>query len=275
MLASLCFATVLFRTTACEAQAITLELRMPNQATLGEAVPVRLNFGNPIGSPVYLEFSGTDYGKESLVLCAQHEGAWFRTGQIHFDREHDAQRFDFIPLRHNQVFETPILAVNDPAVSTLPILRLSQPGTYEVFATYESRGPDQEGLVWPIWRGIVKSKTQVLTLTPPSSDRVMEKRNALKACASGSTECEASLIGYYQIVRDEEAAAILVEMLDASQVPVPDLAEAVANQTGDQPRKALQRFANRFSSWATFVKDLLEPTHDSDTCVGVESRRPR
>jgi hypothetical protein len=259
---------VLARETA--AQPMDLGLRIPERANLGEALPAALTFSNQGGEPLYLQFSGADYGGESLVICAQREGVWFRTGQIHFDRDVAARRFDFIALRPQQIFESPILGVNDPAADSLPILRLTEPGAYEVFARYTSRGSTEEGVLWPIWRGVAVSPVQRITLEPPSPSSLDEQRRALATCAGDVHDCEASLIGYFRVVRDDRAANILIEMLDHTDVPIPSLVEAVANQIGAKTRKALDRFVKRFPSHSQLVNNLLSPDHESirTLCLG-------
>jgi len=239
----------LAQAAACQGQ-LTLELRLPPSAALGEAIPLRLVFSNLSDEAVYLQFSGVDYGPESLVVCARKADPWHMTGPIHFDRDEVASRFDFVPLRSKHAFEAPILGINDPVAAALPILRLTQPGKYELFVRYRSAGPTSLGFLWPIWRGAVTSSLQELTLVAPSQEAVARRRAALRTCASDEDACDSSSISYFRIVPDAIAAEILVLMLDAVSFPDTVLMDAVANQPGDGPRAALLRFAARFPSHA-------------------------
>jgi hypothetical protein len=65
---------------------------------IGEALPAALSFKNISDEATYLEFGGVNYGGESLVVCAESAaGIWYRSDQIHIDRDVAAHRFDFYP----------------------------------------------------------------------------------------------------------------------------------------------------------------------------------
>ena len=250
------------------AEPISLQLRAPATARLGEAVPLSVVFSHEADEALYVDFSGSDYGTESLVICAYGaDKLWKRVGQIHLDRDVAARRFDFIPLRPGQRFESPILSINDPAAGALPILRLANPGTYELFARFESRGPSDAGVIWPIWRGAVQSEPQRLTLLPASEDVVRNYRERLSTCLSDTVDCDSNAIGYFTTVRDVQAADVLARILDAAVAPDIALAYAVANQLGTRARESLRRFGERFPSYTEFVANLLAPQTDEFICT--------
>jgi hypothetical protein len=207
-----------------------------------------------------------DYGVESLVVCATKDGRWVGTGQIHFDRDVEAGRFDFVPLRPEHTLKAPILSINDPVSASLPILRLTEPGRYDIFVRYTSNGPTSLGVLWPIWRGTVTSPIQRFTLSAPSPRTLFDRRAALRECGTDATGCDPADIGYFRVVPDAIAATLLIAMLDASEIPDPALAEAVGNQAGDGPKAALLRFAQRFPSQVELVKHLVDGERDESVC---------
>lgn len=246
---------------------LTLELRSPLTGVLGEAIPLHLLFTNRGDEATYLHFSGVDYGPESLVVCAAKDGQWHATGSIHFDRNEDASRFDFVSLRPKHAFEAPILGINDPVADALPILLLTRPGKYKLFVKYRSAGPTSLGLLWPIWRGTVTSPVQELTLVVPSHDAVASRRSALQVCAADADACDSSSVNYFRTVPDALAAKTLVLMLDAVTFPDPVLMAAVENQQGDGPRAALLRFAARFPGHAA----LLDQRADDSAAICAQA----
>lgn len=246
---------------------VVIEAHLPATSRVGEAVPLRLSFTNRGDDALYIDFSGADYGIESLTICAQGNEQLFRTGQVHLDRDVASHRFDFVPLRHGQRFESPVFAINDPMAGALPVLRLPDPGVYEIFVRYESRGSAIEGVLWPIWRGVATSFRIPLKVTAPSREVLTTNRLALSACAVDANDCEPGVIGYFAIVRDKEAAGLLIGMLNQLSVPDPLLAGAVANQGDDRSADALRQFAIRFPIYGEFVANLLLRREDASVCA--------
>lgn len=261
--------------TSERADPIAVDIRVPETGRVGETLSTSLIFTNVGAEPLYLEFGGADFGPDSLVLCAFDGNQWFRSGRAHFDRDVAAHRFDFIPLRLGQRFESPILSVNGADGGALPNLRLPHAGRYELFARFTSNGSGNEGGIWPIWRGTTISPRHTVTLSPPLDATVRTNRALLTQCVEQPTECAPEVIGFFSIVRDREAAALLITMLDSTAIPDPSLAGAVANQADDRSAQALRRFGARFPPYIELVSALLaERTEAATECsVGSNQRR--
>jgi len=243
--------------STCVASAqVAVSLRAAPTAAVGEEVPLEIVFTNMGDDALYVPFSGADYGVESLLVCAEKDGLWYRSGQTHFDRDVAAFRFDYVPLRHGQTFSSPILGINYPGASSLPVLRLPEPGKYSVSVRYTSAGSSVVGVLWPVWRGTVTSTPLELVLTERTRATVNEKRRALAECAHDASTCDDSLIGYFAIVRDDDAASLLIQLLDRTDVPDPGLLAAVVNQPGEAPRSATARFVKRFPRYQIEVDEL-------------------
>lgn len=250
--------------TALGAELLRAELTASAERRIGEPIGLSLTFTSVNEESVYLDFSGADYSPESLIVCAQRNDKWISTGNIHFDRDVSARRFDYIPLRRGQSFATQLMSINDPMASSLPILRLSEPGTYRIFARFTSKGFVNDGLIWPIWRGVITTPVQEISLTPPLPRVVAEHRRAVEKCASDAGVCEADAVGYFQIVRDAEAANVLAKMLDSSPIPDPELALAVAHQGGVRSDEAVRNFERRFPEYTKSVERV--PSDEQQTC---------
>lgn len=229
---------------------IGVDLRIPATAVIGEPVPLRIAFTG-LNDATYLHFSGADYGPESLVLCAQRrdDRRWYASGVVHFDRDISALRFDFVPLRSDQTFESPVLPINDPDAASLPILRLRDAGSYDVFVVYRSTGSTTAGVLWPVWRGVVASPRRTLTLSAALPNVIKQRGSELESCAADASMCEEGVIGFFQIVRDAAAAKVLARMLSESDVPLPSLVQAVHNQPLALVGPALEEFKRRFPQY--------------------------
>lgn len=248
---------------------VTVDIRVPETSRVGETLSTSLVFTNVGAEPLYVEFSGANFGPDSLVVCAFDGKQWFRSGRAHFDRDVAAHRFDFVPLRFGQRFESPILSVNGADSGALPNLRLPDAGRYELFARFTSNGSGNEGGIWPIWRGTITSARHTVTLTPPLDATIRTNRALLTRCVEHPTECAPEVIGYFSVVRDREAAALLITMLDNTAIPDPFLAGAVANQADDRSEQALRRFGVRFPPYNKLVSELLAERAEAATECGA------
>jgi len=254
----------------CESGAeerVSVELAMPQVASLDDHVPMSLVFTNSGDEAFFFHFSGVDYGQRALVVCAQKDSVWYATGKVHFDRDVSATRFDFIPLRPDQKFETPVLGINDLNAVMMPALRLPEPGEYEVFASYTSEGPGAVGILWPVWRGRLKSEPKKLRLTAAADEVVGARLAALRQCVSEG--CDTNEIAYFTIGRVSAAVPLLADLLDRAVAPDPVLIEALVNQSHDAADTALMRFVRRFPREAALVRELRERHEEAaKLCAG-------
>jgi len=99
-----------------------------------------------------------------------------------------------------------------------------------------------------------------------------DHRAQLRQCAGEPAECAPEIIGYFSVVRDREAAALLVALLDITAIPDPFLAGAVANQADHRSEEALRRFGVRFPSYNKLVADLLSARVEAAAACGAAQK---
>jgi hypothetical protein len=108
-------------------------------------------------------------------------------------------------------------------------------------ATFTSAGDDVVGVLFPVWRGTVRSDAVDVTLLQPSEPTLAGRRARLEACQRGGCT-DSAPIEYFRHVRDLKAAEILLTLLPIYPES-PAIFPAIVNQGRPADADALEAFA--------------------------------
>jgi hypothetical protein len=245
---------------------LSLHIELPmRQVELGEPIPVQLTFSNDGGEPVFVEYTGVDYGEAGVTICAVSGDERFTHGPGHIDRDASVMRFDYVPLRSGQRFTATALSMNDVEAAVLPSLVLSRAGTYAIRVTFTSEGPTSEGTIWPIWRGRISSDDQQLVVLPSRAERVSERRRQLAKCVADGY-CDPDIVGYFRIVKDGEAADLLLQLFELSTPVPPFVLEAIFQQGRKRDLSVLDEYATRSAAAKAEVDHIRSAAVRSAPC---------
>ncbi|HSL81874.1 MAG TPA: hypothetical protein VLF66_03810 [Thermoanaerobaculia bacterium] len=246
-----------------------------NKLETGAVVETRITLKNI--SDEYLFFERwSSFGTNGIDLVASSENCLYSVPPWHGTRDLGDRRFDYIPLGPGDVYET-----NGPAInSSMDVgLVLPGPGKYTIHAVYTSSGSLAEGLVRPIWRGMLESDAIELTLLEPAPATLALNLEALTSCLRDLDECEdfSRLSAYFSAVSSKEASDAIRGAFERSMDSphVYPMAILLANQSSPTDADLLSELAREPSisvSTRDFLVMLAERLRDSSDCRSPTAR---
>jgi len=204
---------------------------------LGQPIELSLEFANRAHTPFYLKRT-YDFGPKAIDLVASRGPCEYRIRPSHGDMLTSERRLMYTRMLERDRLIQDLPEINYPKFADLV---LPDPGTYTLYATFRSEGPETVGSQRPVWRGFVRSPEIRIVITAPAPDNVERMRAALRmSLQTGDTDL--GPLTYFQLVKDSEAAKLLVASLATSAIN-PFLLDAIAHQNRVEDAPALEKAA--------------------------------
>jgi len=233
--------------------------------TLGTPLELNLEFINVSHTPFQLSRTN-DFGPDAIDVVARRDGCEYRVHPLHWDIIDSSDRFTMLTRLFGGDRLWQELTLNNPDVIDGQ-LSLPGPGAYMVRATFRSEGRSVQGSRETIWRGFVQSPEVRIVFESPDLVALERRRAALRPALQGGGEMDIAALRYFQLVKDEVAGDLLVQLLDKA----PDhtvLLDAIAHQNRRTDAVALDRAAER-SSYRLFKEytiKLANRLRNPDSC---------
>ena len=263
--AALALWTTLHHSGRCEHLGLTMTLE-PEHQVVEAGVGLRLNvaFRND-GTQAFYLYRPPQLGGAGLEVLARRKGCEATVAQYHENYTDDAMRYFFVPLWPRRgLVETIVL--NDPEATEYREIPLVRPGLYHYSIRLQSKGGAARRFE-PLWRGEVRTNEVTVEITAPRSEAILAWRDRLRVCLAKRCESGAPEIRYFRLVRDEQAADMLVELLRRHPAQ-DDLIDAVTRQGRPQDADVLRELADRAGSPWTLpsLAERIKRLESADLC---------
>jgi hypothetical protein len=246
---------------AAEEAVLALTLRSERPVIrAGEAWPLEVRLSSREGSGFYVE-RPPSFGPGGLSVDARKGKCGFYMERALLDIFAPETRFNVFPLTRDRDVVESLSWLNAPE-AYLPMLPVDGPGRYHVRATFSSEGAAAVGVLWPVWRGTAASNEIELEIEPARPESIEKWRNHLQRCVSAAEGCaeELSAVRYFQHVRDDAAAELLVRWLQKDPVLNSPAISAIAFQRRAKDVAVLEKLYSNKHFGSGKPQSILEKT---------------
>ena len=253
MLTHLLLALVLGATTSGDELHLSIQT---DQLAIEQGVPfqLELSYSNAGKDAFYLE-RPTTFGPSGLDVNVRNEHCSYNITPSSDELAKSTRRLLYTPLFPGDRLTVKLPPFND--LAGMQTLDLPGPGTFEIQAIFHSQGESQEGLIWPIWRGEASSPWLSIRVVPPTSARLHDFRQRLRACLDSEPCDDYRAIEYFRLVKDSRATPLLLEIFRRDFASNPRIVEALANQDLPGSAAVIEQVAHT-SSLDSSIKNYFE-----------------
>jgi hypothetical protein len=208
----------------------------------GTPIRLRILYSNSGKNPLFVR-RRTDIGKGEIEITATDDACSAAVPMRHVDYVEGTDRFFYVPLWPGRALEESVF-LNDPDAADFLELPLIRPGRYSLRVRYAPDSPLEVGVLWPVWSGEAQSNAASLEISPARPAAIAQWRARLRSCLDERCEPGFAAGRYFRLVRDNEAADILLRLLDRYPGDY-SLVEALSAQGRAQDARTIRQLERR------------------------------